>query len=171
VRVGGLNVNSSQGDRAILGILRTFGADVSIAGDTVTAGPGDLSGCEVDVGETPDLLPILAVVAACAAGETRFVNAARLRLKESDRLSATAKLINALGGRARELPDGLIVRGGTLSGGTAESSHDHRIAMAAAVAAIRCRNPVTILDAGAAAKSYPSFYEDYQELGGNVDVV
>jgi 3-phosphoshikimate 1-carboxyvinyltransferase len=171
VRISGLNMDSPQGDKMVLDILREFGADVSVSGDMVAVSPAALTGIKIDVGETPDLLPILAVVAACAKGETRFVNAARLRLKESDRLTTTAKLVNDLGGDAVELPDGLVVRGCALSGGTVDSFHDHRIAMAAAIAAIRCRKPVTILDAGSAAKSYPTFFEDYKKLGGNVDVV
>jgi 3-phosphoshikimate 1-carboxyvinyltransferase len=171
IRLNGLNMESPQGDKAILDILRKFGANVSVADDAVTVSPAILSGFEIDVGEIPDLLPILAVVAACAKGETHFFNAARLRLKESDRLHTTAKLINGLGGYATESSDGLVIRGGTLYGGTVDSFHDHRIAMAAAIAAIRCQGPVTILDAGSAAKSYPTFYEDYKKLGGNADVV
>ncbi len=167
----GLNMDSPQGDKVILDILRNFGANVSVAGDAVTVLPAVLTGIEIDIRETPDLLPILAIVAACAKGETRFINGARLRLKESDRLCTTAKLITDLGGGATELPDGLVIRGGTLSGGTVDSFHDHRIAMAAAIAATRCQEPVTIYDAGAAAKSYPRFYEDFIKLGGNVDVV
>lgn len=171
VRVTGLDPDSAQGDRRVLGALRRFGADVTIANDCVAVARGRLTGCELDVSETPDLLPALAVVAANAEGETRFVNAARLRLKESDRLTATTGLVNALGGSARELPDGLIVRGGPLLGGTVDSCHDHRIAMAAAVAAVHCTGSVTIRDAGAVNKSYPAFFEDYARLGGIVDVV
>lgn len=171
VRITGLNMDSPQGDKKILDILRAFGADVSVAGDTVAVAPAKLSGAQIDVGETPDLLPVLAVLAANAEGETLLVNAARLRLKESDRLAAAARLVNDLGGDAQELPDGLVIHGGALFGGTVDSFHDHRIAMAAAIAAIRCKEAVTILDAGATAKSYPAFYEDYKKLGGNVDGV
>ncbi len=171
MRLSGLDMNSPQGDKTILDILCKFGANVSVADEAVTVSPAVLTGIEIDVSETPDLLPILAVVAACAKGETHFINGARLRLKESDRLHSTAKLITDLGGDATELPDGLTIRGDVLSGGTVDSFHDHRIAMAAAIAAIRCRKPVTILDAGATAKSYPTFYEDFKKLGGNVDVV
>lgn len=171
VRIRGLETRSPQGDKTFLNILRKFGANVAVSGDLVTVSPATLTGIEADVAEVPDLLPVLAVIASCAKGETRLVNAARLRLKESDRLNATAALINDLGGDVTELPHGLVIRGGALSGGTIESFHDHRIAMAASIAAIRCKEPVTILDAGAAAKSYPTFYEDYKKLGGNVDVV
>jgi len=168
--VTGLNLCSPQGDRRIVELLRRFGAEVAESENSVTVRRSSLTGCEIDIDETPDLLPVLAVVAAFAKGETRFVNAARLRLKESDRLASTAQLINALGGEAKELPDGLIVRGKKPVGGRVHSFHDHRIAMAAAVAAAGCEKPVIIEDAGAAAKSYPAFYADYAELGGILDV-
>jgi len=170
VAVTGLNLCSPQGDRRIVELLRRFGAEVAESENSVTVRRSSLTGCEIDIDETPDLLPVLAVVAAFAKGETRFVNAARLRLKESDRLASTAQLINALGGEAKELPDGLIVRGKKPVGGRVHSFHDHRIAMAAAVAAAGCEKPVIIEDAGAAAKSYPAFYADYAELGGILDV-
>ena len=104
--------------------------------------------------------------AACCSGETHFTKAERLRLKESDRLSATAALLHSLGGRADELPDGLTVYGGQLSGGTINGMNDHRLVMAAAVAALRCKNPVKILGAEAVNKSYPAFFDDYRALGG-----
>lgn len=170
VEVSGLDLSSAQGDRAVLDLLCGFGAEIEIKGDTVAVSPGDLRGCEIDVSAVPDLLPILAVVAACAQGETRFLNAARLRLKESDRLTATAALLTALGGEAHALPDGLVVHGGRLTGGVVDSFHDHRIAMAAAIAAICCTGPVIIRDAGAVEKSYPAFFADYQKMGGNVHV-
>ncbi len=170
ITVTGLNPDSPQGDRRIAEFLRRFGAKITESEAGITAKPSRLTGCEIDISETPDLLPALAVVAAFAEGETRFVNAARLRLKESDRLTSTANLIHSLGGRAEELPEGLIVRGQKLAGGRVNSFHDHRIAMAAAIAAIGCDQPVVIEDAGAAAKSYPAFYQDYAKLGGIADV-
>ncbi|MCI2058794.1 MAG: 3-phosphoshikimate 1-carboxyvinyltransferase [Oscillibacter sp.] len=127
---------------------------------------------EIDLSDCPDLLPPLAVMAANRRGETRFTHAARLRLKESDRLESTAALLRALGGRVSVLPDGLLVHGGTpLSGGTVDGAGDHRIVMAAAVAASACTGPVTILGAEAVDKSYPSFWDDYQKLGGEVCVL
>ncbi|NCB06401.1 MAG: 3-phosphoshikimate 1-carboxyvinyltransferase, partial [Clostridia bacterium] len=133
--------------------------------------PAQLVGCTIEVGETPDLLPILAVLGACAAGETRLVNAARLRLKESDRLASVSAMLRALGGKVEELPDALVITGGILAGGTVESARDHRIAMSAAIAAIRCANEVSILGADAVNKSYPAFYRDYNQLGGHAHVV
>lgn len=172
VSLTGLDVRSFQSDRAVLDLLRRFGAGVETRDSgAVAVGPGELRGCEIDVGEIPDLLPVLSAVAACSGGETRFTNAGRLRLKESDRLAAAAVLISSLGGRAAELPDGLVVRGGDLAGGITDSFRDHRIAMSAAVAATRCAGPVTIMGAEAVNKSYPAFFEDYAKLGGNVYVL
>ena len=171
VTLTGLSLDSPQGDKAILYALRKFGAVVETTEHTVTVLPAQLVGCEIDVGETPDLLPILAVLGACAVGETRLVNAARLRLKESDRLASVSAMLRALGGTVTELPDALVITGGALSGGTVDSCRDHRIAMSAAIAAILCANEVTILGADAVKKSYPAFYTDYHKLGGYADVV
>ena len=153
VKLTGLDPASPQGDRAAAELIPRIRA----------------GGAVVDCGNIPDLVPPLAAVAALSPGETRFVNAARLRLKESDRLKSVAGLINALGGEALEGPDSLTVRGKTaLRGGTVDSCRDHRIAMAAAVLAIACRERVTVLGAEAVEKSYPAFWADYRRLGGEV---
>jgi 3-phosphoshikimate 1-carboxyvinyltransferase len=171
VRMTGLNLNSPQGDKAILDALLSFGASLSATAKAVSVSPAPLFGCEIDVGETPDLLPVLAVLGACANGETRLVNAARLRLKESDRLASVSAMLHALGGSVEEQPDALVITGGRLNGGVVESCRDHRIAMAAAVASIRCRHEVTILNADAVNKSYPAFFTDFNRLGGHANGV
>lgn len=153
----GLNAASTQGDRVIVSLF------------TRLTRPGDVT---IDVSDCPDLLPPLAVMAAVRQGRTAFVNAARLRLKESDRLTTTAAMLRALGGAVQEQPDGLTVQGMSfLRGGTVDGANDHRIVMAAAVAATACRAPVTILGAQAVEKSYPAFWEDYKTLGGDVHVL
>ena len=153
----GLNAFSVQGDMAVVPHFQRL------------TRPGDL---EIDVSGIPDLLPPLAVMAAVRSGTTRFVNAARLRMKESDRLATVSALLNALGGHAEEGPDSLTVRGeNSLSGGTVDGAGDHRIVMAAAIAATACTGPVTILGAEAVAKSYPDFWQVYASLGGEVHVL
>ena len=157
VQLSGLNPASAQGDMVVSDLYWKL------------ARPGD---CEIDLSGCPDLLPPLAVMAAVRQGTTRFVNAARLRIKESDRLATVAAMLTALGGRAEELPDGLTVYGAPgLDGGTVDGANDHRIVMAAAVAATACREPVTILGAQAVEKSYPDFFEIYRSLGGDVRVL
>lgn len=157
VRIRGMEVGSFQGDKVILRHAGTLSA----SGDTAI----NLSNC-------PDLLPPLAVMAAVRRGTTRFTGAARLRLKESDRLSTVREMITALGGQAEEGADSLTVYGvPALAGGVVDGANDHRIVMAAAVAATCCRGPVVITGAEAVRKSYPGFWRTYEELGGDVRVL
>lgn len=165
VTVAGLNPASLQADRAITELLTRFGAELTVSGQTVTVQRGALHGITLDAGPIPDLVPVVSCLAALCDGETRVENAARLRLKESDRLQTTSALLSALGGSVRELPDGLIISGrGRLSGGTADACGDHRIAMSAAMAACGCEGPVTVLGSECVAKSYPAFWEDFASL-------
>ena len=168
VTVSGLRRDSAQPDSAVLAILRDFGASVRwTAADAVTVRRQPLRAVTIDAGPIPDLIPILSIVAAAADGETHVINAARLRLKESDRLSSVAQLLTALGGRVRELPDGLIVTGGVpLTGGSADACGDHRIAMSAAIAAALCTAPVTVRGSETTSKSYPRFWDDLAKLKG-----
>lgn len=165
VRVKGLSLQSSHGDRAVLELLRRLGAEVREEADGVLVRRGQLRGIEIDAAPIPDLIPVLSVLAAFCEGDTRVRNAGRLRLKESDRLKTTAALIRALGGEAEEEPEGLVICGkGRLRGGEAESFNDHRIAMAAAVAACGCEGPVLLHGAECVEKSYPVFWQDWDGL-------
>lgn len=169
VTVTGLNKNSAQGDREIVNIIKRFGANVTQSENAVTVAPGSLVGIDVDAGDIPDLVPIISAMAACAAGTTKIYNAARLRLKESDRLEATADILSRLSVDITQTDDGLTIKGGEpLCGGVVDSWNDHRIAMTAAVAAIAAKGSVTIENAQSAAKSYPDFFEDFRRLGGKV---
>ena len=168
VTCAGLDLQSRQGDRAILDILARFGAGVVANRSSATVSGGKLKGIEIDVKDIPDLAPILAVTATAAEGTTIIRNAGRLRMKESDRLSAVTELLLGLGADAKIAGDSLIVRGGAaLTGGQIFSRGDHRIAMAAAIAATTCAAPVIIRDAEAVDKSYPGFFEDLRSLGGH----
>ncbi len=167
ITVEGLSLTSSQGDRAVVDILRAFGAQVTEGDGSVTVRRGALRGVTIDAAPIPDLIPTLSAVAAAADGTTYIENAGRLRLKESDRLKSTAALLSALGGQVEEREAGLVIRGrARLEGGTVDSWNDHRIAMAAAVAACVCCGPVTVTDSQCVAKSYPRFWEDFQQLKG-----
>ena len=168
IRVSGLNPGSCQGDRQILRILREFGAEVSVEEKSVSVRQGCRRPIEVDAMAIPDLVPVLAVLCCSAEGISRITGAARLRWKESDRLTTTTALIRSLGGEAEELPDGIVIHGsGRLRGGTAESFNDHRIAMSAAVASVLCAEPVTVLGAECVGKSYPAFWKDFDALKQN----
>lgn len=154
VDIQGLNPDSVQGDRQIGTLYWKL------------ARPGDV---DIDLSQCPDLAPPLAVMAAVRKGTTRFVHAGRLRMKESDRLETIARTLNALGAKAQVGEDTLTLEGlDHLEGGTVDGCNDHRIAMMAAVAAIACKQKVTILGAECVKKSYPRFWEDYTALGGEV---
>lgn len=167
VAVRGLDVTSTQGDRQVLAALALLGARVLRGPDGAACTCDNLVGREIDVSSCPDLVPPLAAVAALAQGTTRITGAARLRLKESDRLETVSAAINALGGQASIVNDNLVIDGVVrLAGGTVDAAGDHRIAMMAAVLAARSDAPVTILGAECVAKSYPGFFEDLARLGG-----
>ena len=172
VEVQNLNPDSVQGDKAILSVLTEMGAAVTRTTNGFVADVSELRGCRVDASQIPDAVPVIAAVAATAKGETVIYNAQRLRLKESDRIETTAAMLRSLGAEVETTADGLIIRGKpTLSGGITDSFGDHRIAMAAAVAAQKCTGTVIILNADAVAKSYPAFFEDYNSLGGKAYVL
>ncbi|HHU05400.1 MAG TPA: 3-phosphoshikimate 1-carboxyvinyltransferase [Clostridiales bacterium] len=163
----GLNTASMQGDKAVLELLKSFGAEVKLRGDAVMVKPSFLHGIDIDASDIPDLVPVLSAVAAVAKGRTVIKNASRLRMKESDRLRAVSETLSKLGADITETEDGLVINGReSLTGGTADSFGDHRIAMMAAVASVACTEPVTIKNAEAVNKSYPHFFEDFRSLGG-----
>lgn len=148
VKVQNLDPDSKQGDRAAAFWL-----------------PKLKDHCTISAADIPDLVPILAVTAACNQGAV-FTDIQRLRLKESDRVASVIAMLEALGGRAEADEESLTVWGTGLRGGTVSSCNDHRIAMSAAIAATICKEPVTILGAEAVSKSYPRFWEEYARLGG-----
>ncbi len=169
VAVTGLDMDSKQGDKAIIDVLKSFGAKVEIISDVVKISKSQLRASNVDAKDIPDMVPALAVLASVSEGKTRIYNAQRLRIKESDRIKSVVEMINNLGGEAEETDDGMIITGKPhLSGGTVSSYNDHRIAMSAAVASVVCKESVTILCSDAVSKSYPEFYEKIKELGSIV---
>lgn len=169
VTITGLDMNSVQGDRAFIYVLQRFGAVLEAAADGVTVRGGELRGIDMGVRDIPDLVPMITVAALAARGQTRILSAARLRLKESDRLSATSETLRALGAQIAETHDSLVIDGGLPLHGAAVASHnDHRIAMMAAVSSALCKGPVTIAAAEAVNKSYPRFYADLRSLGAVV---
>lgn len=156
--IQGMNPDSVQGDMRIV----PYHEKLIRSGDM-----------ELDVSQCPDLVPPLAVLASVRRGTTQIVNAARLRIKESDRLASVTQTLNALGAQIEEYPDSLTIHGvDSLVGGvTVDCCNDHRIAMMAAMAATRCTAPVILYGAQCVEKSYPTFWEDYVRLGGHIEEV
>ena len=153
VTVTNLNPDSPQGDRAAATLIPALKDHITI-----------------DATDIPDLVPILAVVAGANKG-ARFTGIRRLRLKESDRVASVIAMLEALGGSASATEDTLTVQGTGFLGGTVDGCNDHRIVMAAAIAATVCTGPVTIRDAEAVSKSYPTFWEEYERLSCHCEPV
>ena len=148
----GLDPDSPQGDRAVLGILPLLRSGAP----------------RVSAADIPDLVPILSVAAASNHGAV-FTDIRRLRMKESDRVASVMAMLKSLGGRAEADDNTLTVFPSGFTGGVVDSFNDHRIAMSAAIAATVCTGPVTVLGAECVSKSYPGFWEEYRRLGGNYE--
>ena len=160
VTVTGLVAGSRQGDRAVLDILKRMGASVEQSDLGITVSPSPRRATAIDAADIPDLVPILAVAASVAEGETTIYNAARLRLKESDRIESVCATLRALGAEITPTADGMVILGKKrLTGGSVDSHNDHRIAMSAAIASLVCESEVKISRFEAINKSYPSFEE------------
>lgn len=172
VELPGLRPDSAQSDREAEDLFRRLGARIEWDGGVLRAQQGpppDGPDCLfVNASQIPDLVPVLAAAAAVSPGRLMKIrHAERLRLKESDRLSAMADGLSALGADISQAPDGLDIRGiPRLRGGSAEGRNDHRVVMALAVAALRSEKSVTVTDAESVRKSYPDFFRDYNALGG-----
>lgn len=167
-----LCMDSRQGDRHILSLLESFGAEIVTAETGVKTRNALLHGTTIDIDETPDLLPVLAAAACAAQGKTSFINAGRLRLKESDRIESVARMVSDLGGYVETGKDSLTICGcGSLRGGAVDAANDHRIVMASAIAASICAEPVIIRGAEAVEKSYPSFFRDFESVKGVYHVI
>lgn len=171
VTVRNLDVGSPQGDKAILDILSRFGAKVDRAKGSIRVRGAGLEGVDLDVGDTPDLFPVLAVLGAVASGRTTIRGGRNLREKESDRIATTTAFLKDMGANIVPTDDGCVIEGGAkLHGASVQTEGDHRILMAAAVAGLVSTSEVRIQDEGSYAVSYPGFLEDMLRLGCSLEV-
>lgn len=155
IEISGLNKSSFQGDKKIVEICEKFSKSQAPF--------------ELDCSDIPDLVPILSVLGCFCKGKSRIYNAARLRIKECDRLAAMEDCLNRIGGKVSSTEDSLIIEGvDGFHGGEVVCYNDHRIAMSMAIAATRCTSPLVIRSAECVRKSYPDFFEVYKSIGGNI---
>lgn len=167
-----MNINSHQGDKHIVDILKEMGGNIQILDNCITAIPSKTNGVIVDAAQCPDLVPVIASIAAVSNGVTEIINASRLRLKESDRLQAISSQLNKIGADVKEKKDGLVINGkNKLKGGVVSSFNDHRIAMALASVSSMCSGNLVIQGADCVNKSYPDFWNDFAKIGGHVEYI
>ena len=170
VCLSGLDPENAQGDKAILSLIQKAGGSISETSGGILSSGGSLKGFRADVGETPDLAPILSVLAAFAEGESVLEHVSRLRDKESDRLFAIRDMLLRAGIETKEGGDSLVITGGKVRGAAFESFSDHRMAMSEAILAAFAEGKSTITDMECVKKSYPTFWEEFARLGGRYEV-
>lgn len=168
ITLTGLDLDDPQGDKAVVDMLRQMGATIEQTPQGLTVSGGSLHGAELDLNATPDALPALAVAACFAEGETRLVNVAQARLKETDRIAVMARELAKLGADVEELEDGLIVRGSKLRGASVDGHGDHRVVMSLAVAGVFAEGETTISTAEAVSVTFPDYVALMQSLGAQM---
>lgn len=170
VEVEGLDPDDAQGDRAVAEILRGFGCSVRVSPKSVVVEGAPTQPQDFDLGQTPDLFPVLCAIAAVAPGTSTFTGAPHLRIKESDRISAMRANLEAFGVSCEERPDGLRVDGGkALTAAAVRSFDDHRIAQAGLLLAMAADGTSRLEDPEVLAVSYPNLLDTLRSTGGRVD--
>ena len=170
VILDGLNLQSAQGDKEAIDILKRMGCRIQEVDHGYMMVCDDLHATQIDGSQCPDIIPVIALACSLAKGTSVIENISRLRIKECDRLSATVDVICKLGGKAYEKEDSMIIEGvDVLKGGHVSSYNDHRMAMMEAIASTQCENEVCIDEHLCVDKSYPRFWEHFEKLGGVIE--
>ena len=163
-----LDLKDTQGDKAILPVLESMGANVTVTGDTIRIVGNGLKGREIDLNAIPDALPALAVAGCFASGETRLVNVPQARLKETDRIRVMAAELVKMGADITELPDGLVIKSSSLKGCFLNGHSDHRVVMALAIAGLNASG-ITLIDSAEAVRvTFPEFVDIISACGGKI---
>jgi len=166
----GLDFKDSQPDKLVVDYLKLMGADIEVAEDKVTIRGSQLKGVNLDMNQTPDALPAIAVTASFAQGETKLMNVAQARLKETDRIKCMADELTKLGINVEELADGLIIRGGQARPSMLDGRHDHRIVMAMSLAGMAVDGESIIDTAEAMNVTFPNYVELMKSIGANINI-
>lgn len=169
IKLKAMNMDSHQGDKKILEDIKAFGSKIHYENEELYADSGNTTGAVIDFSQSPDLGPALTVLAALSQGKSEFVNAGRLRIKECDRITCMKEELEKLGAHIIEHEDGMEIYGvNEFHGATLDSHNDHRVAMSLAMASLKTKGDIKILNASCVSKSYPNFWEVFEKLGGKI---
>ncbi len=171
VLIAGLDFNDHQGDKAVFTYFENMGIRMKHTPQGVVVSGGPMHGIDIDMNATPDALPAMAVAACFASGTTRLLNVPQARLKECDRIAASALELRKMGANVEELEDGIVIHQSHLTGCEVHGYEDHRMVMALSIAGMAARGVTTVDTAESASVTYPSFLADMQRLGGNLELV
>lgn len=169
IKLNGMSLDSYQGDKKILEDIQALGGSIVFKNDLLSCKPSQTKGATIDFSQSPDLGPALTVLASISQGVSHFVHVSRLRIKECDRVTSMKEELEKLGAKIDEELDTMIIHGvEKFNGGIVDSHNDHRVAMALAMASLKMKEDLTILNAECVSKSYPNFWEVFESLGGDV---
>ena len=171
VIIKGIDINDVQGDKAIIEYLKNMGADIRLEESGIRVKGKKLQGKKLDINATPDALPALSVMGCLAEGETKLVNVAQARVKETDRIKVMADELKKMGASIDELPDGLIIKKSRLKGTNLRGHHDHRVVMALSIAAMSANGETLIDTAEAVSVTYPNYVQTMRKLGANITLI
>jgi 3-phosphoshikimate 1-carboxyvinyltransferase len=172
IEIRNLDFSDLQGDKAVFDFFARMGADIRRSEHSTIVRPGrELKGIDVDLNATPDALPLMSAVAACASGTTRLLNVPQARIKETDRIACMTREMRKMGAKITELDDGMVIEGTKLHGTEVEGYGDHRIVMALAVAGLAAEGETVVKGAEAAAVTYPGFINDFVSLGADFKII
>jgi len=164
----GLDMNDTQGDKKIISILKEMGANIEITKEGIMVKGGKLKGMEIDMNDTPDALPAMAVAGCIAEGKTVLRNVPQARIKETDRISVMREELSKMGADIEELPDGLIIKESKLKGANVSGHGDHRVVMSLAVAGLAAKGITEIDTAEAMNITFPNFVDLMKNSGAEM---
>ncbi len=170
ILIRGLDFSDHQGDKAVFDYLEKMGVQLKTTPEGIWVKGSNLKGIDIDMNNTPDALPAMAVTACFAQGTTRLLNVPQARLKECDRIAAATKELKKMGAQVEELPDGMVIRHSKLKGTEVHGYDDHRMVMALAIAGLAAEGETVVDTAESASVTYPSFVEDMQTLGARFEI-
>jgi 3-phosphoshikimate 1-carboxyvinyltransferase len=171
ILIKGLDMEDTQGDKAIIDYLKKMQADISIEEQGIRIKGKPLQGCELDINSTPDALPALSVLGCFAEGTTTLINVAQARIKETDRIKVMAEELSKMGADIKEREEGLIIHQSTLKGNKVRGHNDHRIVMALSLAALIAEGKTEITKAESIDVTYPTYIKSMKSLGAKMEVV
>lgn len=171
VLIRGLDFSDHQGDKAVFSYFEQMGVRLKHTPEGVLVRGGPLQGIDIDINNTPDALPAMAVAACFAQGTTRLLNVPQARLKECDRIAASAAELRKMGADVEELEDGLVIHHSRLTGTNVHGYDDHRMVMALSIAGMAAGGKTTVDTAESVGVTYPSFVEDMKKLGARLEIV
>ena len=171
VMIKGLDMEDTQADKAVMDYLKKMGADIRMGKEGIVVNKSVLSGCELDLNNTPDALPAISVLGCYAGGKTVIKNVAHARIKETDRIRVMAEVLNRMGAHVEEKEDGMVIAHSELHGAHVHGYHDHRVVMALSLAGMIASGRTVIDTAEAVGVTFPDYTDIMKKIGAKIEII